>query len=122
MTARSLPPGTLGRHLLADFEGVDAALLIDAGGLESTLRRAASAAGATPIFGKFHQFGEGQGITGVLLLKESHISIHTWPEFEFAAVDVFMCGASRPELAIELLKAALKPAQVRLKEEPRGHR
>lgn len=112
--------GALGRHLLADLEGVAAEWLADPGLIESLLHDAARTAGASPLFGKFHQFGEGLGVTGVLLLKESHISIHTWPEYGFAAIDVFMCGNSRPDLAIEVLRKAFAPTRVYLTEQVRG--
>lgn len=111
---------TLGRHMLADLHGVCAELLTDVDRIEAVLMQAACAAGATPLFGKFHQFGAGQGITGVLLLQESHISIHTWPEFGFAAVDAFMCGDCRPQLAVDIIRNALQPASFQLKEELRG--
>jgi S-adenosylmethionine decarboxylase len=110
----------LGRHLLADLHGIAPDLLTEPQLIEQFLLDAALAAGATPIFSKFHQFGKGQGVTGVLLLRESHISIHTWPEYGFAAVDAFMCGASRPDLAIEILQQAFKPLQSRTEEVLRG--
>ena len=109
-----------GRHLLVDFHGVTAAHLGDCGAIESLLRDAARAAGATPVGGEFHHFGPGLGVTGVLLLKESHISIHTWPEHGFAAVDVFMCGDARPERAVEVIQAALAAESVSLREVARG--
>lgn len=111
---------SLGRHLLADLRGIAAELLTQPELIERILLQAAQAAGATPIFSKFHQFGEGQGVTGVLLLRESHISIHTWPEHGFAAVDVFMCGDARPELAIGLVQQALAPRHSRVEEVVRG--
>jgi len=98
-----------GTHLLADLHGIDAALLRDAGGIDAVLRAAALAAGARILHGYFHSFGPEQGVTGVLLLAESHISIHTWPEGGFAAVDIFMCGSARPQLALEHIEAALCP-------------
>lgn len=107
-TGKMVPP--IGRHLLADLQGIAPALLANPEQIESALRTAASAAGATPIFAKFHHFGPDQGVTGVLLLQESHISIHTWPEREFAAVDVFMCGDCQPEKAIEVLEQVFAPA------------
>ena len=55
----------------------------------------------------------GQGVTGVLLLRESHISLHTWPEFRYAAIDIFMCGDCRPESAVDILTDALDPGAVR---------
>ena len=88
--------------------------------IEALLRAAADAAGATPVAGHFHPFGPGLGVTGVLLLKESHISIHTWPEHGFAAVDVFMCGAARPDKAVEAISAALAAGSVALREIARG--
>jgi S-adenosylmethionine decarboxylase len=74
------------------------------------LRAAALAAGARILHGHFHTFGAGGGVTGVLLLAESHISIHTWPEERFAAVDIFMCGAARPELALAAIRTAFGEA------------
>lgn len=97
-----------GTHLLADFEGVAASLLADAAAIEDVLRQAALAAGARILHGHFHLFGAGGGVTGVLLLAESHISIHTWPEDGFAALDIFMCGAARPALALARIEAVLK--------------
>jgi S-adenosylmethionine decarboxylase len=110
----------LGRHLLADLHGIASELLTQPQVIEQILLRAAQAAGATPIFSKFHQFGDGQGVTGVLLLRESHISIHTWPEHRFAAVDAFMCGDAQPELAIGIVQQALQPQHSRIEEVPRG--
>ena len=117
---RSPHDAQLGRHVLADLYGVAASLLTEPQAIEQVLWQAAQAAGATPIFGKFHQFGEGQGVTGVLLLRESHISIHTWPEFGFAAVDAFMCGDSRPDLAIAIVRQAFKPHEAEVEEILRG--
>jgi S-adenosylmethionine decarboxylase len=98
-----------GLHVLADLNGIAAEKLSDCAGLEQLLRHAAEAAGARVLFSHFHAFGEGQGVTGVVLLAESHITIHTWPERGFAAADVFMCGSAQPELALALIKKALQP-------------
>jgi len=98
-----------GRHLLLDLSGIDAAALRDAAGIEGLLRSAATLAGATPLGAQFHHFGAGAGVTGVVILQESHISIHTWPEHGFAAIDIFMCGATHPETAADHLIARLKP-------------
>ena len=86
MTVHATP----GRHVLADFHGVAAAGLSDAAALERQLLAAADAAGARVLSAHFHHFGEGAGVTGVVMLSESHISIHTWPEHGYAALDVFM--------------------------------
>jgi S-adenosylmethionine decarboxylase len=116
MTAHQ-PAGT---HVLADLHGVDAALLRDAPALDALLRTAAQAAGATVLFSHFHAFGAGQGVTGVVLLAESHITIHTWPECEFAAADIFMCGASTPQVALEAIEQALQPVTVTVQVVERG--
>jgi S-adenosylmethionine decarboxylase len=105
----STPFRPSGLHVLADMHGVDAALLSDAGQIDALLRRAATAAGAHILHSHFHNFGTGMGVTGVLLLAESHISIHTWPETGFAAADIFMCGAAQPERALEVIDEALRP-------------
>jgi S-adenosylmethionine decarboxylase len=103
-----------GSHLLADLSGIEASRLGDCDELEALLRSAAAAAGARVLHSHFHGFGDGYGVTGVVLLAESHISIHTWPEDGFAAVDIFMCGASRPQTALELIQAALAPQHCQL--------
>ena len=79
-----------GTHLLADLYDCDH--LADAARIEAALRAAVSASGATLLDLQVHGFGEGQGVTGVALLAESHISIHSWPEHGYAAVDMFLCG------------------------------
>jgi S-adenosylmethionine decarboxylase len=99
-----------GIHLLADLAGVDAALLLDPAAIDTLLREAALAAGARILHSHVHSFGPGAGVTGVLLLAESHISIHTWPEHGFAAADIFMCGEAQPQRALAVIDAALKPA------------
>ena len=109
-----------GRHLLVDLHGVAAGRLSDPAAIEALLREAARAAGSTPVGAHFHAFGPGLGVTGVLLLQESHISIHTWPEHGFAAVDVFMCGSAQPERAVEVIEATLMAREVRCHEALRG--
>lgn len=99
-----------GTHLLADFYGVAAGKLTDTAGIDTLLRAGAAAAGARILHSHFHSFGCASGVTGVVLLAESHISIHTWPEFGFAAADIFMCGQAQPKLALDVLELALGPA------------
>ena len=96
-----------GIHLLADFHGVSADKLVSCEAIDTLLRAAATAAGATILHSHFHSFGPQLGVTGVLLLAESHISIHTWPEFGFAAADIFMCGDAMPQLALDVIELAL---------------
>lgn len=98
-----------GVHLLADMSGIQPRLLADCKKIEQLLREAALAAGAQVLHSHFHSFGPGQGVTGVVLLAESHISVHTWPEHGFAAADIFMCGASQPQRALEVIEEALQP-------------
>lgn len=111
----------VGKHLLADLYGVLPHRLTDAGIIESLLLDSARAAGARILFSHFHSFGPGQGITGVVLLAESHISIHTWPEFGFVAADIFMCGAAEPQRALDVIQTALEPTSCTLRTVPRGH-
>ncbi len=79
-----------GHHLIADLVGGHR--LDDVDHVETCLREAAAVAGATLLEVRLHAFGPGMGVTGVALLAESHISIHTWPEHGSACVDIFMCG------------------------------
>lgn len=109
-----------GTHVLADLNGIAAEKLSDCAELESLLRGAADAAGARVLFSHFHTFGEGQGVTGVVLLAESHITLHTWPECGFAAADIFMCGNAQPELALALIKKALQPRSAHVHTARRG--
>ncbi|OZI32511.1 adenosylmethionine decarboxylase [Bordetella genomosp. 10] len=113
-----VPP--LGRHVLADLHGVAPALLRDPHGLGELLAGAARAAGARVLGTHFHHFGGGAGVTGVVLLSESHITIHTWPEHGYAALDIFMCGHANPELALEHVRLALAPARAGTTTVPRG--
>ncbi len=109
-----------GLHLLADFHGVSAGLLTDPAAIDILLRECALAAGARILHSHFHSFGETMGVTGVLLLAESHISIHTWPETGFAAADIFMCGDATPQLALAVAEAALRPKWRRVHAIERG--
>ncbi len=97
---------TTSRHLLCEYWGCDRALLNDKARIEPLLRAAAAAAGATVVGAVFHDYSP-QGVTGVVVVEESHLSIHTWPEYGYAAVDVFTCGDCAPERAHELLAAGL---------------
>jgi len=107
-----------GTHLIIDLW--DARRLDDPDHIEHSLIRAAEAAGATVLSSDFHIFTPNNGVSGVIVLSESHISIHTWPERDFAAVDVFMCGAAQPMKTIGMLKAAFSPERIGLQEIKRG--
>lgn len=108
-----------GWHLLLDMYG--ARHLQDAAALERALRAAAEAAGARVLSAHLHSFDQG-GVTGVLILAESHISVHTWPELGFAALDIFMCGSADIDAAARVLTSALRPASCHITRCARGQR
>ena len=108
-----------GVHLLIDFW--DAKHLQDAILIERAMRDAATACGATVLEIKLHSFGEAAGITGVAILAESHISIHTWPEINYIALDVFVCGTCNPHLALTVLRSVFEPQRERVQEFQRGN-
>lgn len=96
-----------GLHLIADLATCER--LDDPDFIAAVLRDAAAAARVTLLEVRLHLFGEGHGVTGVALLAESHISIHTWPEDELAAVDIFVCGAhAMPDAALERITTDLR--------------
>ncbi len=107
-----------GIHLLIDLWEADN--LADIEVIRATLVEAAGACGATLLDVQLHGFGPGQGITGVALLAESHISIHSWPEHGYAAIDVFVCGACDPHAVLPVLRNAFRPERVELTAQPRG--
>jgi S-adenosylmethionine decarboxylase len=118
MTSTYLP--YQGRHLIADLHGCER--LNDIGAIESLLRDAAHAAGASVLEIRLHSFGSGQGVTGVAILAESHISIHTWPEHSYAALDFFLCGARHDlDAALAIIVAVLRPRKVRQHDFARGY-
>ena len=107
-----------GTHLLIDLWGADH--LDDPALIDRVLCEAAIRAGATILHSHFHHFTPNGGVSGVVVLAESHISIHTWPERRFAAIDIFMCGACNPHDALPVLREAFHPERVDLDEERRG--
>ena len=107
-----------GRHLLVDiWDGIN---LRDAAVIDSALQRAAEVSGATLLHIHLHEFSENGGISGVAVLAESHISIHTWPEWNYAAVDLFMCGETDPMKGAEILRQAFKPGRLEISDHYRG--
>jgi len=99
-----------GTHLIVDFWG--AKNLGDLELMDRAMREAVIEAKATLLHIHLHHFQPNGGISGVAVLAESHISVHTWPERDFAAFDVFMCGESEPEKAIAVLRKYFEPDRV----------
>ena len=117
--SNAIPPYD-GQHLIADLH-LCAAPLDDAELVERALTAGAQAAGASIIGSHFHHFGPGQGVTGVLILAESHMSIHSWPEHCYAAIDIFMCGGSHDiDAALEVIAEYLLPVRIEEARVPRG--
>jgi S-adenosylmethionine decarboxylase len=106
-----------GVHLIVDLHGAQGLDDIDL--IEATLRRCVDAAGATLLHIHLHHF-QPNGVSGVAVLAESHISIHTWPEIGYAALDVFMCGKANPDACIDILRDSFKAKRVDVDEILRG--
>ena len=107
-----------GRHLLLELweaQGLDQVPLV-----EKALTDAVEACGATLLDLRLHKFSSTGGISGVAIVAESHISIHTWPEWRYAAVDVFLCGECDPYETIPVFRAAFKPGRMQMMESRRG--
>ena len=107
-----------GLHLIVDLWG--AHRLDDKIFIEQTLRDCVDAAGATLLHIHLHNFTENGGVSGVAVLAESHISIHSWPEHRYAAMDIFMCGDTNPQRAVDVLRAAFRPNRLEISEHRRG--
>lgn len=108
-----------GTHLIIDLWGVYR--LDDAQYIEKVLTQCVEACGANLLHLHVHQFSSSGGISGVAVLAESHISVHTWPERNYAAFDVFMCGDAKPLKAVDVLSKAFNPQQLKVNEILRGH-
>ncbi|MGA9323272.1 MAG: adenosylmethionine decarboxylase [Xanthobacteraceae bacterium] len=106
-----------GVHLIVDLHG--AKRLDDIDHIEATLRRCVEAAHATLVHIHLHHF-QPNGVSGVAVLAESHISIHTWPDSGYAALDVFMCGSANPDACIPVLREAFSASRVGVNEILRG--
>ena len=110
----------LGNHLLVELYECDSEKLNDLGKLEMVLEEAVRISGATALKTSFHQFAP-QGVSGVIIIAESHFTIHTWPEYGYAAADIFTCGTTvKPEKAADLLIRNLKAGNHSVTEMQRG--
>ena len=119
------PPETvlekhLGRHLLVEFYNCDRRVLDNVEMIDLYMNQAALASGATIVQSNFHRF-EPWGVSGVVVIAESHLAIHTWPEYGYASVDLYTCGDSvDPMVAYEDLKIKLGAKAVEIQLLSRG--
>jgi len=111
----------LGRHVILELHDCDRKRLSNCEFLRETLLEACRRAGATILGNSFHVFSPYDGVSGVIIIAESHLSIHTWPEYCYAAVDIFACGDSlHPERAVEFMVRELKAGNHSVTELKRG--
>ncbi len=110
---------TKSTHLLVEYHGCDPGILNQVTRIEALLRHAAEEAGATVVTSTFHHFSP-QGVSGVVVVEESHLSIHTWPELGYAAVDFYTCGDCVPIRGHEYLCEALGAEQAEVMDLARG--
>jgi len=111
---------TVCAHVLCEFGGCDCRVLDDLALIKKAMYDAAAAAKVTVLNGYFHRFSPA-GVTGLLSIAESHISVHTWPEAGYAAVDIFTCGDhATPQLAARVLADALRAKSVKIVDMKRG--
>ena len=108
-----------GTHLIIDLFG--ARRLDDLRHISDTLKKCVEVAGATLLHIHLHPMTPSGGVSGVAVLAESHISIHSWPEADYAALDVFMCGETTPDLTVDVLTAAFEPERTLVKKHLRAH-
>ena len=97
-------------HLLVELFGCDSEVLQSKVAVEKLLVKAALAANVTIVQSVFHRYSP-QGVTGVVIIEESHLSIHTWPEYGYASVDFYTCGDGMPEKALAVIKAGLQASR-----------
>lgn len=111
---------TVGTHLLIELDGVHPDLLKDVEFVRDACIKAAIKTGARVLNDKFHDFGPNYGVTGVVSLAESHISVHTWPEYKYAAIDIFVCGDCDPHLGSDHLVSVFNPSIHQIQQIKRG--
>jgi len=111
---------SLGKHIILEVHGDSKELLNDIERIERIMTEAVQLSGATVIKPFFHQFSP-HGISGVIVIAESHFSIHTWPEYGYAALDLFTCGDQiKPDDAVQYLKNKMDAQHIHMMEIKRG--
>jgi S-adenosylmethionine decarboxylase len=109
-----------GKHILLDMWKPSRHLVwADSFGARKYMEMAAKKAGATVLHSYFHDFGNG-GVSGAVILAESHISFHSWPEEDFVAIDIFMCGKCDPNVSLKFLCDFFQPVKLQVSEHRRG--
>ena len=115
-------PTVLGRHWLIELQECEASKLSEVGIVAEIMEAAVEASGATKVESRFHQFNP-YGVSGVIIIMESHFTIHTWPEYAYAAVDIFTCGdLINTEKAVQFLQEAFHAEKVSTQLVERGVR
>jgi S-adenosylmethionine decarboxylase proenzyme len=109
----------LGKHILAEFYDCGAGMLNEPEVIERAMNGAAEASGATIVQSVFHMFSP-HGVSGVVVVAESHLAVHTWPEYGYAAVDYFSCGPVDGEAAIRYLQEKFGAERVTIRKIDRG--
>lgn len=110
----------IGKHLIIELDGVEFNKLNSVNEIKTCLENSAKEAKATILYSYMHEF-QPQGVTGVIVLAESHISIHTFPELGYAAIDVFMCYNMEPEKCLKLILDYFNPTNYQLNKLTRGY-
>ena len=110
----------LGQHWLIEGYHCDAQLLSDPKVMEKILKETAEIMGATIVTSTFHHFSP-LGVSGVVVIQESHLTIHTWPEYAYAAVDIFTCGEIDMEAGVAHLQKALVADELKIVKMKRGN-
>jgi S-adenosylmethionine decarboxylase len=111
---------SIGHHYIVEASGCDPDILGDVGRVQQILVKAAEVAGAKVWAVSFHRF-HPYGVSGVVVISESHLSVHTWPEFKYAAMDIYTCGDQvDPEKGIECAVEAFKASSSHITEMTRG--
>jgi len=103
-----------GKHYLIDLRDCDPEIIKSVGPTREIVLRAAKECGATILDDYFHQF-QPIGVSGAVLIAESHISVHTWPENGFAAADIFTCGEMKPQVAIDIMREGFRAKETTMK-------